>query len=212
MSRAQSRSYANASRWIIPYRAAPLDLAARFGNDRPVTVEIGFGMGTASAEIAAANTDRNYLGIEVFRAGIGRLIWEIEKRSLENIRIIEHDAAEVVEKLLVPESIAAFHIFFPDPWPKKKHHKRRLLQKPFAETLASRLAPGGYVYVVSDCEDYAFAALEALGGVETLENPWRGFAPAQAWRPKTKFETKGIAKNHAINEIYFVRGGRRNGR
>jgi tRNA (guanine-N7-)-methyltransferase len=110
----------------------------------------------------------------------------------------------VVENL-APESVAAFHIFFPDPWPKKKHHKRRLLQKPFAELLASRLVVGGYLYMVSDWENYAEEALEAVKSVDTLVNSYAGFAPHQDWRPETKFEKKGLAKNHTIREIYFVK-------
>jgi tRNA (guanine-N7-)-methyltransferase len=209
MSRAQSRSYADlASRFVIPYTGVPRDFRADFGNDNPITVEIGFGMGQATAEIAARNSENNYLGIEVFRAGVGKLLWEIERRSLANIRIVERDAAEVLARMIAPESVSAFHVFFPDPWPKKKHHKRRLIQRPFTEILAARLAPGGYVYMVTDWEDYAVSALAELSTTAGLENPYAGFAPRREWRPATKFEQKGLLDNRVIRELYFVRKSR----
>ncbi|GHV85898.1 tRNA (guanine-N(7)-)-methyltransferase [Spirochaetia bacterium] len=204
MTPAQTRSY-ETGHYLIPYTGEPADFAASFGNNKPVTVEIGFGMGRATAEIAAANPDKNYVGIEVFKAGIGKLIWEAETRGLLNIRIIEHDAVDVVQKMIAPVSAAAFHIFFPDPWPKKRHHKRRLIQKPFAELLASRLCPGAYVYFVSDWEEYAQSALEVFSAVPALTNPHGGFAPPLEWRVQTKFEKKGLDKNHLVREIYMER-------
>jgi len=217
MSRAQEKSYEEGERFLIPYSGETADFSRYFGNDRPITVEIGFGMGKATAEIAAANPDRNYLCIEVFKAGIGKLLWEIEQRGLSNIRIIEHDAVEVIEKMIapvlltdvsltVPIPLAAVHIFFPDPWPKKRHHKRRLVQKSFAELLASRLGEGSYIYMVSDWENYAEEALAVFSAVPCLYNPYGGgFAEGIAWRPPTKFEQKGLAKNHPIREIYLVK-------
>jgi len=208
MSRAQERSYETGESFLVPYSENPVVLSELFGNVFPVTVEIGFGMGKATAEIAAANPEQNYLCLEVFKAGIGKLLWEIEQRGLSNIRIIEHDAVEVMEKMIPPSSLAAIHIFFPDPWPKKRHHKRRLIQKPFAELLASRLQDGGYLYMVSDWENYAEEALAVLSAVPGLSNPHGGtFAPGVSWRPQTKFEQKGLAKNHLIKEIYLVREG-----
>ena len=212
MSRAQEKSYEAGERFLIPYSEEVVDFSRYFGNDRPITVEIGFGMGKATAEIAAANPDCNYLCIEVFKAGIGKLLWEIEQRCLSNIRIIEHDAVEVIEKmtapvsLTAPASLAAVHIFFPDPWPKKRHHKRRLVQKPFAELLASRLGEGSYIYMVSDWENYAEEALAVFSAVPDLYNPYGGgFASGISWRPRTKFEQKGLAKSHPIKEIYLVK-------
>jgi len=208
MSRAQEKSYKTGGKFLIPYSEEAADFSRYFGNDHRLMVEIGFGMGMATAEIAEANPGINYLGIEVFRAGIGKLLWEIEKRSLANIRIIEHDAVEVIEKMLTPDSVSAFHIFFPDPWPKKRHHKRRLLQKPFAELLASRLRPGGYLYMVSDWEDYAKEALKVFSAIPELYNPHgESFAQGLSWRPLTKFERKGLDKNHPIREIYVVKKG-----
>jgi tRNA (guanine-N7-)-methyltransferase len=207
MSRAQSRAYGEgASRFIVPYNnGAPLDPASIFGNEHPLTVEIGFGMGWATAEIAQANPGKNYLGIEVFKAGVGKLLWEIQNRGLSNIRIMEHDAAEVLLNSLPPESAGAFHIFFPDPWPKKRHHKRRLIQGPSARLLASRLRDRGYIYMVSDWEDYARQALEIFSSLPDLENPYSGFAAPREWRPQTKFEKKGLDKNHRVYEIYLLK-------
>lgn len=168
-------------------------------------VEIGFGMGAATALIAQANPERNYLGLEVHRPGIGRLLWEIERRGLSNIRIIEHDAVEVMEGMIAPASLEGIHLFFPDPWPKKRHHKRRLIRRPFTDTLAERLRPGGYLYMVTDWEDYALWALSELSAAGSLENPYGGFAPPRDWRPETEFERKGLDKRHEVRELYFVR-------
>ena len=191
---------------MIPYSEKFIDFSCYFGNQNSVTVEIGFGMGKATAEIAEKNPGNNYLGIEVFRAGIGKLLWEIGQRSLNNIRIIEHDAVEVIGNMIAPLSVSAFHIFFPDPWPKKRHHKRRLIQKPFAELLVSRLRIGGYLYMISDWEHYAEEALEVFSMIPELCNPHReGFAQGLSWRPQTKFEKKGIEKDHIIKEIYLVK-------
>ncbi|GHU81909.1 tRNA (guanine-N(7)-)-methyltransferase [Spirochaetia bacterium] len=212
MSRAQLRSYEQSGPvYLIPFaKDAPgengeawLDFPAVFGNHNPVIIEIGFGMGTATARIARANPEKNYLGIEVFKPGIGRLLWEIEKERIPTIRIIEHDAVEVLEYMIAPRSAAAFHIFFPDPWPKKRHHKRRLVTRPFTELLASRLKPGGYIYMVTDWADYGDWALGELSATGGLRNPYSGFAPAQAWRPETKFERKGLDKHHEVRELYF---------
>ena len=203
---AQKKAYnTSAEKFIIPPRETELDFRGIFGSDQSVTLEIGFGMGIATAEIAQANPSKNYLGVEVHRPGIGRLLWEIEKRSLENIRIVEYDAVFVAEKMLGENSLDAVHLFFPDPWPKKRHRKRRLVQRPFTETLAKRLKPGGYLYMVTDWEDYAVHALEELGATAGLHGAYEGFAPPQNWRPKTKFEQKGLAKDHVIRELYFVR-------
>jgi tRNA (guanine-N7-)-methyltransferase len=205
MSAAQRRSYEGLyPRYGVPLPEALLDFEETFGNANPVIVEIGFGMGVATALIAQANPDKNYLGLEVHRPGIGRLLWEIEGRGLSNIRIIEHDAAEAAERM-APASVEGFHIFFPDPWPKKRHHKRRLIQRPFVKLLAETLIPGGYVYLVSDWEDYGRWSLEEFSAQPLLKNPYDGFAPPQEWRPRTKFEKKGIEKNHQVWELMFIR-------
>ena len=204
---AQKRSYeALSGRFIVPFDSSPLNYQTLFGNSCGVIAEIGFGMGIATAAIAEANTDKNYLGIEVHRPGVGKLLWEIEQRSLGNIRIIEHDAAEVFARMIPPASLEGIHLFFPDPWPKKRHHKRRLVTRPFTQVLARSLKNGGYLYMVTDWEDYAHWALEELSAAEGLVNAYPGFAPPQAWRPKTKFERKGLEQNHPVREIFFTAG------
>jgi len=203
---AQKKAYdALAEKFCIPFFENKIDFSEVFGSAENITLEIGFGMGIATAEIAQANPQKNYLGIEVHKPGIGRLLWEIEKRALSNIRIIEHDAAVVAEKMIPLSSLEAIHLFFPDPWPKKRHRKRRLIQRPFTETLANCLKPGGYLYMVTDWEDYAVFALEELSACIALRNAFEGFASPQSWRPVTKFEKKGLAKKHEIRELYFVK-------
>jgi tRNA (guanine-N7-)-methyltransferase len=176
-------------------------------------VEIGFGMGIATAQIAEEHPGTNYVGIEVYRPGIGRLLGEIERRRLGNLRIIEGDAAEVLPGLTGDNSLSAFHVFFPDPWPKKRHHKRRLMTRPFTELLARKLVPGGYLYMVTDWAPYGDWALRELSATPGLVNPYAvsaegpaGFAPPPGWRPKTGFEEKGLAKNHKIRELFFRKG------
>jgi tRNA (guanine-N7-)-methyltransferase len=213
---AQKRAYEElAPKWSLPSGDCVLDFEAAFGNANPVTVEIGFGMGTATACIAEANPERNYLGLEVHKPGIGRLLWEIEKRGLKNIRILEADAACVFESRIPRASLAGVHIFFPDPWPKKKHHKRRLVTRPFTDTLAASLAlpseggKGGYLYMATDWEDYADWAMTELSATRGLVNRYAdspgGFAPHQEWRPVTKFEAKGMKAGREIRELYFER-------
>jgi tRNA (guanine-N7-)-methyltransferase len=203
---AQKKAYDSLfEKFVIPFAENELDFSGIFGNTEGVTLEIGFGSGFATAQIAQADPDKNYLGVEVHRPGIGRLLWEIEKSSLDNIRIIEYDAAAVTEKMIPAGSLDAIHIFFPDPWPKKRHHKRRLIQRPFTFTLAECLKPGGYLYMVTDWEDYAVFALEELTACASLKNAYDGFAVPQGWRPQTKFEQKGLAKDHKIRELFFYR-------
>ncbi|MDR3342695.1 MAG: tRNA (guanosine(46)-N7)-methyltransferase TrmB [Treponema sp.] len=202
MSDAQRRAYETGfTRHGLPVVSEPVAYQTIFGNDHPVIIEIGFGMGIATAMIAQDHPDINYLGIEVHRPGIGRLIWEIEKRGLGNIRIIEHDAVEVLEKMIPDRSVQGFHVFFPDPWPKKRHHKRRLMTRPFTDLLARKLRPAGYVYMVTDWADYRDWAIRELSATRDLTNA--GFVLPQPWRPQTEFERKGLDKHHEIYELYF---------
>jgi tRNA (guanine-N7-)-methyltransferase len=191
----------------FPHPLQPLDFTRLFGNTNPVTLEIGFGMGVATAMIAESNREQNYLGVEVHRPGIGRLLWEIDKRRLSNIRIIEYDAVEVLRGLIADASLSGIHVFFPDPWPKKRHRKRRLITRPFTDLLAQKLKTGAYVYMVTDWEDYAQWALRELSATPALRNPYAvnpgGFASPQVWRPETKFERKGREKSHLIWELFF---------
>lgn len=206
MTPTQQKDYQELSgRWCIPYSDGQLNYAQIFNNTNPVTVEIGFGMGKATAIIAADNPDKNYLGLEVHRPGVGKLLGEIRRRNLENIYIVEYDALEVLEKMIPDGSVSGFHIFFPDPWPKKKHHKRRLVQRPNTDLITKKLVPGGYLYMATDWEPYAEFALEQLEQTPGLKNKYQGFAPHQEWRPETRFEEKGLDKNHVIRELFFLR-------
>jgi len=203
---AQKKAYdTSGEKYLLIFSQREIDFKEIFSNENGVTLEIGFGMGDATAEIAQANPDKNYLGIEVHRPGIGRLLWEIEKKSLCNVRIIEHDAVSVTQKMIPKNSLDAVHIFFPDPWPKKRHRKRRLIQRPFTDTLVSCLKQGGYLYMVTDWEDYALHALEELSASCALRNAYETFAQPQSWRPLTKFEQKGMNKEHVIRELYFIK-------
>ncbi len=185
------------------FEDAFIDYGRLFGNDRPVIVEIGFGMGDSTREIAIRRPEYNYIGIEVFLQGFVRLLKGLGDDGLDNVRIIRFNAVDVITHMIAESSVAGFHIFFPDPWPKKKHHKRRLMSVDFMRLLASRLEDGGYIYMVTDWEEYAEETLEKAREVESLSNPFYSFAPPVAWRPVTKFEQKGMEKEYTINEIWL---------
>lgn len=204
MTAAQEKAYAELSpRWCIPFEKKQLNFVDIFGNTNPVIIEIGFGMGDATADLAEANPDINYLGIEVHRPGVGKLLNEIQKRDLKNLFIIEFDAVEVLREMIGDNSVNGFHIFFPDPWPKKRHHKRRMVQRPRTDLFAQKLSADGYLYFVTDWYEYAEFALEQLNDTPHLKNKYDGFAEAQKWRKQTKFERKGIAADRPITELFF---------
>jgi len=205
ISKAQKRSYETLFPLFSLGESAILDSPSVFGNNGPLVIEIGFGMGTATALIAKENTLINYLGIEVHKPGIGRLLWRIEKLGLLNVRIIEGDAVPIIENRVPDHSISAFHIFFPDPWPKNRHHKRRLITRPFTDLLAKKMLSGAYIYMVSDWEEYADWALAELSSTPGLINKYPGFAERQLWRPETEFEKKGLDKNHRVKELFFIK-------
>lgn len=192
-------------KWSIPYTPKPADFAALFGRKAPQILEIGFGMGETTERIALARPDDNFLGVEVFNAGVGAMLKRIEESELQNVRIIQHDAVEVVRDMIAPDSLAGVHIYFPDPWPKKRHHKRRLIQPPFIALLASRIAPGGYIHCATDWENYAEQMLEVLSGNELLENTAQDYAPRPDFRPQTKFETRGLRLGHGVWDLIFRR-------
>lgn len=203
---AQRRAHAQLlPRLGIAFAREPLDLARAFGRSAPKILEIGFGMGETTADLAAQHSENDYLGIEVHTPGVGSLLKRIAERGLDNVRIIQHDAVDVLEHMIAPQALDGAHIFFPDPWPKKRHHKRRLIQPPFVRLLASRLKPGAYVHVATDCEDYAQQILEALSAEPLLANTARGFAPRPAWRPLTKFENRGLRLGHRVWDVLFRR-------
>lgn len=206
VSNAQQRYYEEGMpRWGIPYTPALLNLSAAFSNPAPVILEIGCGMGETTAIIAAAQPGKNFIGIEVHTPGVGSLLKEIATRELGNLRVIQHDAVEVVRDMIAPESLSGMHIFFPDPWPKKRHHKRRLIQPAFVHQLAQRLAPGGYIHCTTDWEEYAQQMLEVLSGEPLLQNTTGGFAPRPDYRPQTKFETRGLRLGHGVWDVIFSR-------
>lgn len=188
-------------RFGIPFSGEFLDLEAVFGRKSPKILEIGFGMGETTARIAFDHPESDYLGIEVHSPGVGALLKRIDEHALTNVRIIQHDAVEVVRTMLPPESLAGIHVFFPDPWPKKRHHKRRLIQHEFATLLASRLAPGGCLHAATDWQEYADHILATLSGVESLANPHDGFAERPATRPETKFEQRGRRLGHGSWDV-----------
>jgi tRNA (guanine-N7-)-methyltransferase len=193
----------------VPYATAPVDLRALFGRVAPTVLEIGFGMGETTAAIATARPDVDFLGVEVFLAGIGALLKRIGEQHLSNVRIIHHDAVDVVREMLPADALAGVHIYFPDPWQKKRHHKRRLIAQPFIGLLASRLAPGGYLHCATDWEDYAQQMLAVLSEETRLANAHAGFAPDSrnpiAERPATKFHARGERLGHRSWDLLFLR-------
>ena len=206
VSNAQRRAYDSLlPEFGIPYAPGVLDLRRLFGRDAPRILEIGFGMGETTAEIAASHPENDYLALEVHTPGVGSLLKQIEGRGLSNLRIIQHDAREVLEHMVAPDAFDGVHVFFPDPWPKKRHHKRRLIQPPFAALLASRVKPGGYVHVATDWDEYAQQILEVLAAEPTLTNTAPGFAPRPDYRPLTKFEQRGLRLGHGVWDVVFRR-------
>jgi tRNA (guanine-N7-)-methyltransferase len=194
--------------FVLPYASSPLDFANAFGNTQPVVLEVGFGMGETTAAIAQAMSQTNFLGVEVHTPGVGSLLKHIGERSLSNVRIIEHDAVEVLRHMIAPASLAGVHVFFPDPWHKKRHHKRRLIQPDFVQLLASRLATGGYLHFATDWHEYAIQMLYVMSDNGTIENTVSaclGFSPRPAYRPLTKFEKRGLRLGHGVWDVIFKR-------
>ena len=192
-------------RFGVPFSAAPLDLERVFGRAGPKILEIGFGMGETTADIASRNPGSDYLGVEVHTPGVGALLKRVAELGLTNVRVIQHDAVEVLEKMIPPASLDGVHVFFPDPWPKKRHHKRRLIQPAFVSLLVSRMKAGAYLHVATDWEDYAQWLLEVLSGEPLLANTAAGFAARPEHRPLTKFENRGLKLGHRVWDVMFRR-------
>jgi tRNA (guanine-N7-)-methyltransferase len=195
-------------RWGVDYRPTQIDLQLLFGRGAPVVLEIGFGMGETTAAIASAHPEVDFLGCEVFTAGVGALLMQIEARQLTNLRIVQHDAVDVVRDMVAPDTLAGVHVFFPDPWPKKRHHKRRLVAPTFIGMLTSRIAPGGYLHCATDWEDYALQMLAVLGGEPELVNTTEAFAEPRnplCERPTTKFHLRGNRLGHRTWDLVFRR-------
>ncbi|MEX0959651.1 MAG: tRNA (guanosine(46)-N7)-methyltransferase TrmB [Burkholderiales bacterium] len=191
--------------WGIPFRPEAIDLNTVFGREAPKILEIGFGMGETTAAFAAAHPEIDLLGVEVHTPGVGSLLKQVAELGITNLRVIQHDAVEVVRHMIPPASLRGVHVFFPDPWPKKRHHKRRLLQPPFVSKLVDRLQPGGYIHVATDWQDYAEQVLEVLRAEPLLENTVQAFAPRPAHRPMTRFEQRGLRLGHGVWDIVFLR-------
>lgn len=189
--------------FLQPYTGTPLDIAQAFGREAPTMLEIGFGMGEATAHIAGLMPETNFLCCEVHEPGVGALLKRIGAQSLRNIRIVQHDAVEVLDHMLTPGTLAGIHIFFPDPWHKLRHHKRRLIQPPLVARLASRLAPGGYLHCATDWEPYAQQMLQVLSGEPLLRNTADRFAARPDYRPLTKFENRGLKLGHGVWDLVF---------
>ena len=190
-------------RFVLPYKASPVAFAALFGREATRVLEIGFGMGDATAAIAQALPDTDFLGVEVHTPGVGALLKHIGEKGLANVRIIQHDAVEVLQHMIAPDTLAGVHVFFPDPWHKMRHHKRRLIQREFVALLASRIAPGGYLHCATDWQPYAEQMLEVLSAEPLLANTAEGYAPRPGYRPLTKFENRGLKLGHGVWDLVF---------
>ena len=226
MSEAQHRYFDEMMPRIgIPYQPSPIDLVAVYGRNAPKILEIGCGMGETTARIAEAMPEKDFFGLEVHVPGVGALCKLIAEKNLSNLRIGNHDAVEVVRDMLPEGTLDGIHIFFPDPWHKTRHKKRRLIQPPFVELLASRLKPGGYIHCATDWENYALQMLEVLGQETSLQNSvanptaaelaaaleadraegLAGFAPRPDYRPLTKFESRGLRLGHGVWDLVFIK-------
>lgn len=224
LSTAQARAIEELGpQYCVPYAKAALDIDACFGRGAPTIFEIGFGMGETSAHIAALMPDKNFIGVEVHTPGVGSLLKMIGEQRLSNLRLIQHDAVEVLTHMIAPESLAGAHVFFPDPWHKARHNKRRLLQPPLVALLASRIKSGGYLHCATDWQDYAEQMLIVLGAEPTLRNTANdvgvavtdtdavantfanGFAERPAYRPVTKFENRGLKLGHGVWDLVFTK-------
>ncbi len=191
--------------FLQPYTNAPLDALTAFGREGKLILEIGFGMGEATAHIARVRPEDNFLCCEVHEPGVGALLKRIGEQDIHNIRILQHDAVEVIDNMLPEGSIDGVHIFFPDPWHKKKHNKRRLIQSPLVAKLASRLKTGGYFHCATDWEPYAVQMLEVLGADNQLINTAQDYAAKPDYRPLTKFENRGLRLGHGVWDLVFTK-------
>jgi len=192
-------------RYCVPRSDRPVHPDELFPNPgRRTILEIGFGMGAATAELAGSMPEVNFLAVDVYKPGVGKLLSRLESGAIENVRVIHDDAILVLERMIPESSLDGIHLFFPDPWPKKRHHKRRIIRPALTAIMARRLKPGAYLYMVTDWDEYAHAALEVLEATPGLDNPYDGFAPPRDWRPTTAFEEKGRRADRAIYELFFI--------
>ena len=206
VSNAQRRAHDTLlPRYGLDFSETPLDLDTVFGRTSPRILEIGCGMGETTAAIAAAHPETDYIGIEVHTPGVGSLLKQIDELGLTNVRVIQHDAVAVLETMITPASLDGMHIFFPDPWPKKRQQKRRLIQPSFIALATSRLKPGGYLHAATDWQEYAEQILAVLAAEPSLANTASSYAEKPAYRPQTKFESRGLKLGHGVWDIVFRR-------
>ena len=206
LSTAQARALEELGpKYLIEYTKAPLDIEAAFGRKAPVILEIGFGMGNTTVHIAKHMPEKDFIGVEVHTPGVGSLLKQIGEEGITNLRAIQHDAVEVLDHMIADGSLAGVHVFFPDPWHKARHNKRRLIQAPFVTKLCDKLAPGGYIHLATDWEDYAVQMLEVLSAEPALQNTADGYAPQPAYRPLTKFENRGLKLGHGVWDLVFTK-------
>ena len=194
-------------RYGIPFQDSALDLGPVFGRRAPIVLDIGFGDGSALLTLAANHPDRDYLGVEVHEPGIGRLLLQLERAGLDNVRIINHDAVEVAGRMLPACAVDAVNLFFPDPWPKKRHHKRRIVQPGFVGDVARALKPGGTFHIATDWADYAEHVTDVMGDCGQFEalTPEQASSEPLFDRPTSKFERRGIALGHTVTDLHYRR-------
>jgi tRNA (guanine-N7-)-methyltransferase len=195
------------SRFLLPYQTERLNTEASFGRAAPLILEIGFGMGDATAHIAQVRPGDNFLCCEVHEPGVGALLKRCGENNIDNIRIVQHDAVEVMDHMLGTNSLDGVHIFFPDPWHKSRHHKRRLIQSPFVQRLAEHIKPGGYLHLATDWAPYAEQMMAVISAEPLLRNTAGSgaFATKPDYRPLTKFENRGIKLGHGVWDLVFER-------
>lgn len=204
VSNAQRRAHDTLMpKYGLPYAGSAIDFDALFGRRAPRVLEIGCGMGETTVAIAAAHPQNDYIGIEVHTPGVGSLLKQIDASGITNLRVIQHDAVEVLERMIAPDSLDGLHIFFPDPWPKKRQQKRRLIQPPFVALAATRLKSGGTIHCATDWQEYAEQMLAVLGAEPALINTAAGYAPRPDYRPQTKFEARGLRLGHGVWDVLF---------
>ncbi len=191
----------------VAYALELLDFSKTFSRSAPTVLEIGFGMGATTAEIAAAHPDINYLAVEVHPPGVGSLCNLLDDQSLLNVKIIQHDAVEVLNHMIAPGSLAGIHIYFPDPWHKARHNKRRLVHPALVALLASRLVPDGYLHLATDWVPYAAHMLEVLSAEPALKNSSIDYSLRPSWRPETRFEQRGLKLGHEVRDLLFSKRG-----
>ncbi|MBB5960572.1 tRNA (guanine-N7-)-methyltransferase [Saccharothrix tamanrassetensis] len=203
--RAWDRHWERLGREVKALPAGPVDFAAWFGREAPLLLEIGSGMGETTAQLVAAAPELNYVAVEVYKPGLAQLLMRAESLDATNLRVLRGDAVDLLTDHVEPNTLAGVRIFFPDPWPKKKHHKRRLVQPEFVHLLATRLQPGGTLHLATDWENYAEQMLQVCSAEPLLRNRYRTWAPRPDWRPVTKFEQRAVEEDRISHDLMFDR-------